>query len=257
MKMKFNKYFALIIPALVVPSATAVDVDTVCDDDPSYNFTLPNQKDRGCSWITKNSNKIINRRKRYCSATQLGQEIRDSCPQSCGYCTDPPSSNILCSEKCFKDSRFITNVCDNDLICSSCTKARSLLETCKFLWKARRCGFGSEIYGGLDCSGVRSIHQCYKQKTGTRETLMMPLKSKPFASKPRYQWIRSRQPYEPLQGDTTMIAGVLFTLSDSTLKMSALFPPLYKWEATRAYLHIRGQSSSQEYEMECDIVPYM
>ncbi|GKY95923.1 hypothetical protein MPSEU_000552900 [Mayamaea pseudoterrestris] len=55
----------------------------------------------------------------------------------------------------------------------------------------------------------------------------------------RYEWFRARQPMAPIYGDTTMIAGVLFTLSQGTLKLTVLFPPLYPNESRSALVLVR------------------
>ena len=51
-------------------------------------------------------------------------------------------------------------------------------------------------------------------------------------------FFRSRLPFQPLDGSDTVIAGVLFSLSGGTLKLSAFFPPLYPQERKVAGLMV-------------------
>ena len=250
--MKMRRFYALIIPALVSPS-TGQLLSAACGDDPTFGFVNNMDKTKRFNWI---SNRKEKRAPRYCHK----KEISFACPESCDTC---PTET--CSKKCFKSSLFTADVCEDDSICSSCITSKPLFKTCKFLWN--RCNHSDSLtYCGLDCSEIHSIHKCYKEKVpATRESLVgISWTSNPIPTdKPlshdstRYQWIHSRKPYEPINAETTIIAGVLFTLSDFTLKMSVLFPPLYLQEATRAYLHVRGETSLLEYETECDIIPYM
>jgi len=252
MKMKMKRFYALIIPALVSTS-TGQLLSAACRDEPTFAFVNNMGKTKRCKWIANRKDK---RAPRYCHK----KEISSACPDACDTCLTE-----TCSEKCFKSSLFTSDVCEDDSICSSCMKSKPLLKTCKFLWN--RCNHSdSHTYGGLDCSEIHSIHKCYKDKVpATQESLVgiswtsnqIPAADPLGHNSTRYQWIHSRKPYEPINAETTVIAGVLFTLSDFTLKMSVLFPPLYQWEATRAYLHVRGETSSSEYETECDIIPYM
>ena len=55
----------------------------------------------------------------------------------------------------------------------------------------------------------------------------------------RFQWIQARQPFEPIFGDDTTVAGVVYTLSNETLKMTVLFPPLYPQEGRTVNVYIR------------------
>jgi len=251
--MKMRRLYALIIPVLVL-SSTGQLLSAACRDDPTFGFVNNMGKTKRCNWI---SNRKEKRAPRYCHK----KEISFACPEACDTC---PTET--CSKKCFKSSLFTADVCEDDAICSSCMMSKPLFKTCKFLWD--RCNHSdSHTYGGLDCSEIHSLHKCYKNIPATRESLVgiswfwafnpIPTAKPPSHDSTRYQWIHSRKPYEPINAETTVIAGVLFTLSDFTLKMSVLFPPLFHWEATRAYLHVRGKTSLLEYETECDIIPYM
>lgn len=60
-----------------------------CDDDPNYEFVLPNTlKTVNCAWITLNPNKESTRKKIFCQPemAQAGRTIRDACPDSCNFC---------------------------------------------------------------------------------------------------------------------------------------------------------------------------
>lgn len=67
----------------------------------------------------------------------------------------------------------------------------------------------------------------------------------------RYDWFQDRQPFQPIVGEETVIAGVLYTLHDETLKMTALFPPMYPEESREAIMHI--VSPSREAYASCII----
>jgi hypothetical protein len=56
-------------------------------------------------------------------------------------------------------------------------------------------------------------------------------------------FILNRKPFQPLEGSDTIIAGVLFSLSGGTLKLSAFFPPLYPSERRTAELLVKYQGS--------------
>lgn len=44
----------------------------------------------------------------------------------------------------------------------------------------------------------------------------------------RHEWYMDRNEFEPIVGESTLIAGVLYTLSDDILKMTVFFPPLVR-----------------------------
>jgi PhoD-like phosphatase len=73
----------------------------------------------------------------------------------------------------------------------------------------------------------------------------------------RHGWWRSRRPFEPILGESTLIAGVVYTHSKSTLKMTVLFPPLYPEESRNATLVVSRSKNRrrhlQSFPVPCDI----
>jgi PhoD-like phosphatase len=66
----------------------------------------------------------------------------------------------------------------------------------------------------------------------------------------------NRLKYEPLKDSTTIIAGVLFSFSNHTLKMSVLFPPLHPEESRVAKLMLTKRDTGELVaSRECDIIP--
>ena len=63
--------------------------------------------------------------------------------------------------------------------------------------------------------------------------------------------------FEPIVNDTTAIAGVLYTFSESVLKMSVFFPPLYPKESTKVQIDVVGKESGMIHLDECEILPFM
>jgi hypothetical protein len=69
-------------------------------------------------------------------------------------------------------------------------------------------------------------------------------------------FFKSRLQYGPLKDSTTVIAGVLFTLSNHTLKMTVLFPPLFPEESRVAKLLLTNRATGELVATrECDIIP--
>lgn len=56
----------------------------------------------------------------------------------------------------------------------------------------------------------------------------------------RRRWYLNRGPFEPIVGDSNLIAGVLFTISEGKLKLSVYFPPLHPRERRNAILLVEG-----------------
>jgi PhoD-like phosphatase len=70
----------------------------------------------------------------------------------------------------------------------------------------------------------------------------------------RHGWWRTRHPFEPIVGESTLIAGVVYTHSKSTLKMTVLFPPLYPEERRSATLVVsRSSNRRRRFTLPCDI----
>jgi len=70
----------------------------------------------------------------------------------------------------------------------------------------------------------------------------------------RASWIRTRKQNEPIVGEQTLIAASLYTISKETLKMTALFPPLYPGESRSAELLLTGASSGATKTSTCQII---
>jgi PhoD-like phosphatase len=69
-------------------------------------------------------------------------------------------------------------------------------------------------------------------------------------------FFKNRPKFEPLEARNTMIAGVLFSFSNHTLKMSVLFPPLYPDESRAANLLLTSRNTGELVATrECDIIP--
>ncbi|GKZ00755.1 hypothetical protein MPSEU_001027300 [Mayamaea pseudoterrestris] len=94
-----------------------------------------------------------------------------------------------------------------------------------------------------------ALHECYQStdlepvtSREWRDTSVLP-KPFPDSSGNRIDWIRSRSPMQPIAGDDTIIAGVLYTLDATTLKMNIFFAPLYPMESRRAIVYIKADDS--------------
>jgi hypothetical protein len=63
----------------------------------------------------------------------------------------------------------------------------------------------------------------------------------------RHSWFRYREPYQPIldSPEKTMIAGVLYTHSKETLKMTVVFPPLHTEESRDAVVYLTSSSLDQ------------
>jgi PhoD-like phosphatase len=73
---------------------------------------------------------------------------------------------------------------------------------------------------------------------------------------PQTSFFRTRQKYGPLEDKDTMIAGVLFSFSNYTLKMTVLFPPLYPDESRSAKLLLTNRNTGELVATrDCDIIP--
>ncbi|KAG7361567.1 PhoD-like phosphatase [Nitzschia inconspicua] len=71
----------------------------------------------------------------------------------------------------------------------------------------------------------------------------------------RLEWFRKRQVYEPIvdSKERNLVAGVLYTHSQTTLKMTVLFPPLYPEETRQAAVFVIGTSTGKLWEQTCNI----
>jgi hypothetical protein len=73
----------------------------------------------------------------------------------------------------------------------------------------------------------------------------------------RHSWWQTRQLFEPIVGESTAIAGVLYSHSKSTLKMTVLFPPLYPEENRFASVVVtrlsRRRRRELSYSIPCEI----
>jgi hypothetical protein len=71
----------------------------------------------------------------------------------------------------------------------------------------------------------------------------------------RHYWFRARKPFEPIVGsdEGTIVAGVLYTHTKETLKMSVLFPPLHPVESRKVTVYLIGSTSAQYWVQHCDI----
>ena len=233
--------------------------DETCQDSMSFQFISYGDKLRTCKWLKRGNKKRQKRKqKNYCPRVIDGVRISDQCKQSCGLCS-------TCSYRCFQKKY----VCEHDTMCSNCANIKPLHRTCKNLWD--KCGDSSDdtsIYGGLDCSNVKALDKCYMEniEEDYRETLVKydwsmvehsRIENNPGPKDGRFDWFLTRKPFEPIVNDTTVIAGVLYTFSDSVLKISVFFPPLYPNESTKVQIEIQGEESGKLYKDECHILPFM
>lgn len=69
----------------------------------------------------------------------------------------------------------------------------------------------------------------------------------------RHEWFHKRMPFEPIVGDDTLIAGTLYTISERTLKMTIVFPPLHPNEARTANVIVTGSSSGNTKSSACTV----
>ena len=236
--------------------------DDTCQDSTSFQFISYNDNLRTCDWLKKGNKKRQKRKQAiYCPRDINGVRISDHCKQSCNLCS-------TCSYRCFQRKYITSDVCEHSTMCSECATMKPLHKTCRKLWD--RCGKSenTSIYGGLDCSFVKHLHKCYMEniEEGYRETFVKynwswveqpKLEYKPGPKSGRYDWFLTRKPFGPIVHDTTAIAGVLYTFSESVLKMSVFFPPLYPNESTRVQIEVEGEESEKIYVDECDILPFM
>jgi hypothetical protein len=101
---------------------------------------------------------------------------------------------------------------------------------------------------------------CYKSLNGTAEkyTTLEWRNTEPTDSESieRTSFFKDRLKYEPLKNSTSMIAGVLFSFSNHTLKMSVLFPPLYPEESRVAKLSLMNRDTGERVATrKCKIIP--
>jgi hypothetical protein len=104
----------------------------------------------------------------------------------------------------------------------------------------------SSSLGGCDC--------CYENLA------VEPLTARDWANysglavdETRHEWFRKRLPFEPIVGDDTLIAGVLYTLSKSTLKMTVMFPPLHPSESRTAVVVVVGSKLGNTIVRLCNV----
>jgi hypothetical protein len=71
----------------------------------------------------------------------------------------------------------------------------------------------------------------------------------------RLAWFRNREMYGPIvdSREDTLIAGVLYTHSMETLKMTVLFPPLFPEESREATVFLVGMQTATVWERKCKI----
>ena len=71
-----------------------------CRDNESFTFSLDNGKNQGCSWIDSNSNKVNDRRAKYCNRNIPGVGmIGTFCPEACDNCGPLESPSVAPSEE--------------------------------------------------------------------------------------------------------------------------------------------------------------
>jgi len=73
----------------------------------------------------------------------------------------------------------------------------------------------------------------------------------------RSPWILTRNPNEPIPGEETVIASTLYTHSKNTLKLTAIFPPLFPSESRTATLRVTGVEKGKARIASCGIVENM
>ncbi|GFH61962.1 hypothetical protein CTEN210_18438 [Chaetoceros tenuissimus] len=237
--------------------------DETCEDSTSFEFISYGDNLRTCDWLKKGNKKRQKRKQTvYCPRVIDEVRISDQCKQTCKLCS-------TCSYRCSQRKYIASDVCEHSTMCSECAKIKPLHKTCRKLWARCSDSENAPIYAGLDCSVVKDLHKCYMEniEEDYRETLVkynwswveQPklLEYKPGPKTGRYDWFLTRKPFEPIVNDTTAIAGVLYTFSESVLKMSVFFPPLYPNELTRVQIKVEGEESEQIYVDECDILPFI
>jgi hypothetical protein len=105
----------------------------------------------------------------------------------------------------------------------------------------------------VECFAKYPLHESFSSgswwnKTNVSYSVLLP--DDPM----RYAWFRDRKPFEPIVGDETIIAGVIYTLSAGLLKMTVLFPPLHPVESRVVHVTIRNISHAVVTEASCLIV---
>ena len=107
---------------------------------------------------------------------------------------------------------------------------------------------------------MENIEEDYRETLVKHDWSMVEhsrIENNPGPKDGRFDWFLTRKPFEPFVNDTTVIAGVLYTFSDSVLKISVFFPPLYPNESTKVQIEIQGEESGKLYKDECHILPFM
>ena len=109
------------------------------------------------------------------------------------------------------------------------------------------------IFRSSDAEGS-SCNCCYEKLQDVESLTARQWWLNPRAvNKERNAWFRNRLVHDPIVGEDTIVAGVLYTFSKSTLKMTIFFPPLYPAESRTATLIVTGQSSGTSREATCII----
>jgi len=108
-----------------------------------------------------------------------------------------------------------------------------------------------------DLAQIERIEACYEslptkiEVPTSREWWNAPV---PLRCEQTSSLFRRRLAFEPLQDSDTVVAGVLFSLSGGTLKLSAIFPPLYPEEQKVANLIVKRKGKRVATD-ECIIKP--
>ena len=111
------------------------------------------------------------------------------------------------------------------------------------------------IFRSSDAEDEASFCNCCYEKLVDMETLTARdwWRNTRAVDQDRHAWFRNRLVHNPIVGEDTIVAGVLYTFSARTLKMTIMFPPLYPTESRTATLMVTGQSSGTSRVANCII----
>jgi hypothetical protein len=108
----------------------------------------------------------------------------------------------------------------------------------------------------FDCELKQKCECCFFNN-GAQEQLSTGLwyRQSKIIDDERHGWFRFRESFQPIVGnkENTMIAGVIYTHSEGTLKMTVLFPPLHPAESRLGKVYLTGVSSGSTWEKPCNI----
>lgn len=239
-------------------------VNKICKDRTSTFLYYGNKKN--CEWVRK-----------WPSTRCKYHKINQYCPQTCGecetmsptrspitQCIDDPNEFLYDNRKMRKCSWIELH---RNKRCSKSGVLDSCPLTCGVCTPQTRHPTGSPTISHMPSSSPTQIpmdiQTCYDHMSRLHEGKQEIMTSRTWyentlwIDRDRHSWFRKRQPFEPIVGDTTVIAGILYSFSHEKLKLSVFFPPLYPRESKEAVLIVKGITSSTSIIRKCSITHHI